>query len=56
MINSHSKTDVFPKTIKDIKSEKLKVKTLFCDKDLSSVKIMNLLSKTHACITNDKFV
>ena len=37
------------KNIKGIKSEKLKVKTWFCDKDLSSV---NLLSKTHDFIKN----
>ena len=37
--------------IKDVKSEKIKVKTWFCDKDLSSV---NLLSKTCDFTTNDK--
>ena len=32
------------KNIRDVTSVKIKVKPLFCDKDLSSV---NLLSKTH---------
>ena len=38
--------------MKGIKSEKLKVKTLFCDKDLSSV---NLLSKTNDFMKNNTF-
>ena len=40
------------KNIKGVKSEKLKVKTWFCDKDLSSV---NLLGKTYNLIKNDIF-
>ena len=38
---------------KGVKSEKIKVKTLFCDKDLSSV---SLLNKRYEFIENDKFV
>ena len=45
MINLFNKTDDF------IKSEKLKVKTLFCEKDLSCG---NLFSKPHDFIKHDK--
>ena len=41
------------RNIEGVKSGKRKVKTWFCDKDLSSV---NLLSKTHDFIKNNKFV
>ena len=39
------------KNIKNVKSEKLKVKTWFCDKDMSSV---NLLNKTNDFVKNNK--
>ena len=41
--------------MKGVKSEQIKIKTWFCDKDLSSVKIMNLNGKTYDSIQNDKF-
>ena len=41
------------KNIKGVISEKLKVKTWFCDKDLSSV---NVLSKPHDFTKSYKFV
>ena len=43
---------IINKHIKGVKSEKISVKTWFCDKDLYSV---NLLSKTDDVIKNDKF-
>ena len=45
--------EIFGKHIKVVKLEILKVKTWFCDKDLSSV---NLLSKAHDLIKSDKFI
>ena len=47
------KHKVVNKDIKDVKSEKLKIKKWLCDKDLSSV---NLISKTDDFIRTDKFV
>ena len=48
-MNNHT---IVNTNIKDVKSEKIKVKQWFCDKDLSSV---NLLSKTNDSIKNEKF-
>ena len=39
--------------MKDVKSEKIKGKSWFCDKDLSSA---DLLCNSHDFIKNDKFV
>ena len=56
MINLLSKTYDFVKSvnknIKVVKLEILKVKTWFCNKDLSSV---NLFSKTYDLIKSDRF-
>ena len=43
---------IISKNIKVVNLEILKVKTWFCDKDLSSV---SLLNKTHDFIKDDKF-
>ena len=47
-----TKHKIANKDIKDVKSEKIKVKQRFYDKGLSSV---NLLSKTNDFIKNYKF-